>query len=282
MTDNPSDKPTDTPAEGDPPASRPEPKVGRVNTTFEPVVPDASPAPPPEPAPEPEQEPAAAVDGGDVPPPLETTPASSDNSSLLGCLRDILLVLVSIVLGAAFTLVILLGLNGTLFLNDREKTAALEVSQQTMQTRQDRLEEQVTAQKDAIATTQAQVQSLADQQKTLGTEQQKQAGEITALQTRSDEIEQAAEANRQSVEAVRDDQQTLAGQIGALDRQVSDLEDQVDGMARDIEDVKDAAERFDRFVSGLVRLMAEVASEDVKASETVTGTVPQQRLRDPG
>ncbi len=273
MNDNPADTPADVPAGDAHPVKGPEPVVGPVNATFEPIAADKPAAAKPEAAPEPVP-PSPAPDEGNAPPPLETTPAPSGNSTLLGCLRDVLLVLVSLVLGAAFALVILLGLNGTLFLNDREKTAALEVSQQTMQTRQDRMEDALAAQKGAIATTQAQVQSLDGQLQTLSDDQQKQAGEITALQTRSDEIEQATETNRQGVEAVREGQKALTGQIGALDQRVGDLEDRVDGMEQDIADVKQTAVRFDRFVAGLVKLMTEVASDEVKASETVTSTVP--------
>ena len=281
MIDNPTDKPEPASEPTTEASSGPERLVGPVNATFEPAPPAAPTVAEPEevqPAPAPE-EPAAVADDGAAPPPLETTPASSGNSSLLGCLRDILLVLVSIILGAAFALVILLGINGTLFLNDSEKTSYLEVTFNAMQSRQDALEAEQSAQKSALATTEAklndmesQMQDLDAKVNTLDEAQQKQAGEIDGLQARTDEVEQAVEVNRQEMKAVQDRQKLLTGQVIGLKDQIGDVEDQVDQMEDDIADVKETADRFNRFVEGLVRLMAEVTAEELQSSNAVTET----------
>ena len=266
------DAPSETPPEARKSKENAEILVGDVNTSFEPLRPEdimpASSASTDDAAPPPEVE---IVDQSPPPPPLETTTDSSDQK-LWGCLRDILLVLVSVFLGAAFALVILLGLNGTLFLNDRDKTAYLEVSLDDARNQQDALAKQAGEQQEAIAAAEtrmqeldAGLQALDGRVQTLEEEQQSQSSDIESIQTRVGEIEQEAVAARQEVAAVQERQAGLENQVSGIDEQVSVIED-------DIADVKETAARFDRFVQGLVALIAEVAPEELRPTETITPT----------
>ena len=249
--------------------------VGEVNKTFEPLKPeDIAPVREQQATPTDEATPASnpTTDDG-APPPLEVTPASSDQQ-LLGCLRDILLVLVSIVLGATFALTLLLVLNGTLFLNDREKAAVLEVKVATLEENQDELEQQLAEQEDAIATVEAQwrdvdarVQGVESSVQSLAEEQEDLTNQVTALQNQTDEIEQSAETIRQDVAGVQD-------RLDGVQDRVAGLDETVVTMKGDMEQVKETAARFDRFVQGLIALISEIAPEELRPTKTVTGTAP--------
>ncbi len=271
MNDTPTDPPTESPASPE----DAEILVGQVDATFEPLRPEEiAPA-----SSETDADKSEAALADDAPPPLETAPASSADQHLLGCLRDILLVLISVALGAALALILLLGLNGTLFLNDREKTAALEVSLTLLKDKQAEMKTQIDAHQNAIATiedqekeTNARLQMMDEQRKelsermqTLENEQGEQLDEITALWARSDEVEQATEAIRQSVADV-------STRVDAIQTDVAGLDDAVSSMQSDIEDVKKTAERFDRFVQGLLTLIADVVPEDVRSGQAMTET----------
>ncbi len=267
-----TDAPSETPPEAHPLADDAEVLVGDVNTSFTPIEPEDIAPVISNPAEDTAPSPTAEGDGVE-PPPLQTA-SDSSNQKLLGCLRDILLVLISIILGAAFALTILLGLNGTLFLNDRDKTTYLEVNLKTMQNRQEEMAKRLSAQNDAIDSTEARVQTLDDtlqaldgRTQTLEVTQTRQSSDIEALQARADEIEQAAEATRQEVAAMQSSQDELAAQVAGLDDQIGDIQN-------DIAKFEKTAARFDRFVTGLVTLIAEVAPEEMATSATVTATTP--------
>ena len=271
-----SDAPPETPPEAQKPDQKPEENaeilVGDVNTSFEPLKPEdimpATSASPDDAAPPPKED---VVDQSPPPPPLEMTTDSS-NQKLWGCLRDILLVLVSVFLGAAFALIILLGLNGTLFLNDRDKTAYLEVNLDDVRNQQEALTKRADQQQEALAATEnrmqeldAGLQALDGRVQSLEEEQQRQSSDIESLQTRTGEIEQESVATRQEVDAVQERQAGLENQVAGIDEQVSVIED-------DIADVKETAARFDRFVQGLVALIAEVAPEELRPTDAMTPT----------
>ena len=274
-----NDTSTDHPIESSAPPEGAEVLVGQVNATFDPLRPeDIAPVAPETDAienepPAEETPPPAPPASDNAAPPLETTTASSDGQGL-GCLRDLLLVLVSMVLGAALALLLLLGLNGTLFLNDRERAAALEVGLAVAKDKQAEMETQINAHQSAIATLEAQwqetdarVQALESEIPGLKEDQQKQLGEIAALQTRSDEIEQATESVQQDVADV-------SAHLGSVQDDVAELDETVTSMKSDIDDVRKTAERFDRFVQGLVTLLADVAPQQIRAGQTMTTTTP--------
>jgi len=274
MTDTPSETPPEALPEAPTPADDAEILVGDVNTSFPPLKPEDIAPVVSEPGEDATPTPVADEDNASSPPPpLQAAPDSS-NQNLLGCLRDILLVLISVILGAAFALTILLGLNGTLFLNDRDKTTYLEVNFKTMQDRQGEMEKRLNGQKDAIATTEAQVQALDGtvqaldgRTQTLEETQKQQTSDIKALQARSDEIELTADATRQEVAALQNRQDDLADQMSGLDDQIGAIQD-------DIADFEKTAARFDKFVTGLVALIAEVTPEEMGPSAAVTATTP--------
>ncbi len=234
--------------------------VGEVNTTFKPLKPEDI-------EPEAEQQTtdddAAPTTDIGAPPPLEPARASSDEKKMFGCLHDILLVLISIILGALLALMLLLGLNGSLFLNDREKTAALEVKIATLEETQDALTRQQEAQKNAIATAEARWQdvdargrSLESSVQLLEDEQQHLSDQMSALQAQTNEISKTAESVRQDVAMVQD--------------RMTGLDETVATMQGDIEHVKKTAARFDRFVQGLIALISDVAPEELRATEAAS------------
>ncbi len=272
-----------------PPTGDKEILVGSVNTTFEPLKPeDLAPKVPEKPPSEQKQEAPAApaaeepATEDETPPPLETAPSSpSQDKQILGCLLDVLLVLVSVVLGAFFALILLLALNGTLFLNDSDEISALKVSHDIMQSRQEKLEKQVADHDAAIATAQAQIedanthlQELDKDIQALQETQQQQSSEIAALQARADEIEQAAETVRQDVADAQERLDDVEGQVADVNETVADVQDDMQAMQDDIEDVKKTAARFDRFVKGLIALISEIAPEELGATAAMTATPP--------
>ena len=235
--------------------------VGEVNATFEPLKPEDI-------APEEGRRTTdvdAAAPAADLgaPPPLELAQASSDNQKMFGCLRDILLVLISIILGALLALTLLLGLNGTLFLNDREKTAALEVKLATLEGNQDALAKQQEAQKAAIATAEARWQDVDARAQSLEDEQQRLSDQAIALQAQTNAISQTAESAQQDVATVQDRLNGVQNRVAGLDETVTTMQD-------DVEHVKKTAARFDRFVQGLIALISEVAPEELRATETIS------------
>ncbi len=253
MTDTPSETHPETLPEAQTPADSAEILVGDVNTSFDPLEPeeiapvvsdplDATPPPV-----------AEEREAGPPPPPLQAA-SDSSNQKLLGCLRDILLVLISVILGAAFALTILLGLNGTLFLNDRDKTTYLEVNLKTMQNRQEELEKRQSEQKDAIATTEALMQA-----------------QDSALQMLDGRTQALEEAQKRQVADIQTRQDDLADQVTGLDDQIGAIQD-------DIAKFEKTAARFDKFVTGLVALIAEVTPEEAEASAVVTATTPAASL----
>ncbi len=292
MMDSPNDKSDTVQASTPSPAASVESLVGPVNATFEPLASGLNAADAMETTHESEGDvdktptaaaPATSSPRSVGPPPLQTPPASSEQR-LPGCLHDVLLVLFSILLGAAFALILLWGVNGTLFLNDREKTSALEVALHVVRSQQETTQRQQEEQRAAIAAIQTRLQGTNDRVQELGAtieaiaeDQEKQHENVVALQTRSVEIEQAIETLRQEMVAMQDRQDIVEGEFDALS-------DQLNAVAEDVTSVKETAARFDRFVKGLIALVSEVAPEElrsttVKMTPTPTPNVDQSSLQ---
>ncbi len=250
-----------------PPPETPEPEpiedaevtVGPVNVAFTPLEPeDIVPSEPSPPSP-PAEEPANAEAAAASPPPLQT--AADSNNIVLGCLRDILVVLLSMLLAAAFVFAILFAINGTLMLNDREKTTQLALEQARMKNDLADARAQINTQKNAIATLDARVTEMEKRFTEMASAQDALTGRIDALQARTDEIEQAAEADREKLSQLQSQQQGMAEDVAALDDRIGQLEDEVQGIQTDLADFQKVKERFNRFVDGLTRLIADVAVE---------------------
>lgn len=244
MTDSPSAPPTGAQQR----VNDAEILVGHVNATFDPIQPEAD-AP---------QDISA--------PPLEVAQTSS-NQKMLGCLRNVLLVLISIILATVFTLSILLALNSTLFLNDREKTTYLEVALSALQSKQKALEQQVAQQGSALTDTQAQLQTLDQQVQELAARQQKQADDLAALQARSGDLEQAVRTADENTTAVQSQQETLAAKLAGLDEQITTIQENT-------AEFEKTAARFDKFVQGMVALIADIAPEETGPSPARGAATP--------
>ena len=274
-----SDEPMPTPSSESPepqPVDETEVTVGPVNVAFTPLEPEdivdaASPSRGEEAAAE--SGPAPTANEPPSPPPLQTAP-SGDNA-LLGCLRDILVVLVSMLLAVVFVFALLLAINGTLRLNEQEKTTQLALEQAQMKRRLATMEAKIGEQAGALNGMHERLDGLQQGLEETAAEQQALAGRVDALNARADEIEQAAETVRQDVVTLQSAQQATAQELTSLDARVGQLEDEVQGIQTDLADFKKVAERFNRFVEGLTRLIAEVAVEGIPSQPAVTTPQPE-------
>ena len=283
MIDPSTDTPNKTPAPSIPPATGDENLVGPMNATFEPLTSEmtvsgesngpneSADATVNDKAPE-----APATPNVDGPPPLQP-PSTSSEQRLLGCLHDVLLILISILLGAAFALILLLGLNGTLFLNEREKTSALETEINVMKTQQETSQRQQEAQGAAIATVQSQLQEFNGRLQELDQRVQNLEGgqktlndDLADMQSQSKELEQAIETTQQEVITLQEGQKSM-------EERISDMEGQIDNMSDEIIAVKETARRFDRFVKGLIALVSEVAPEELRPRDNKITPGPESK-----
>ncbi len=236
--------------------------VGPVNTSFAPLEPDdivstaAS-----------SLDTEATEDDGRQESPERALPplmaaTNGHDDVMLGCLRDMLLVLVSVLLASAFIFGILFILNGTLLLNDREKVTQLALAQSRLQTQLSRHESQLAAQKEALATVDARILGLEDRIESLETQQKHQQGQINALQARADEIEQAAEVTRQQLGELQMQHDNMVDNVAALEKAITEMRGFVDETQANQANGDVAARRFDLFIEGLRKLIAEVSAEE--------------------
>ncbi len=205
---------------------------------------------------------------------MPDAPLSSRVQDTPGCLRNALMMALSIVLGAALALLILLGINGSLYLNDSDKTTYLELNQSALQTGLDKLSAQMNAQHEAVATLQAQsqgldggMQRLAGQVQSLSADQQQNAEALDALQASVDEMVKDARALQQQTASLRQQQDDMQEQIAELGDDLDDAQEQI---AR----IGSAADRFDQFVTGMITLMAEVSPEGKGAATPAASAAP--------
>lgn len=253
MTDSSANTSAETPA----PETQPEITVGEVNATF--------PAIQEEPADTPGSDVAATGDDG--PPPLIAAPPARDRT--WGCLRDVLMMLVSILLGALLALTILLGLNGTLSLNEREKTTLLETEQHTMQSRQEKLQQQIAAQQQQLATLDARTQAIDQRLQAAETTQQAHQNAIATLQAQTEAITQTTDALQQQISDAEAAREALSDHVEALDEDVSGIQDSVASF-------EEEAARFDKFMQGLFMLISDLAPMQTTATPQATAT-PQPK-----
>ena len=256
MTDAPATSSDETPS----PETQPEITVGEVNATF-PAIPE---------------EPATAAAGADVtageggPPPLIAAPPARDRT--WGCLRDVLMMLVSILLGAILALGILLAVNGTLSLNEREKTTLLETEQHTTQSRQEKLQQQVaaqqqqvTAQQQHLATLDARTQAIDQRLQAAEATQQANQTAVATLQAQTEAMSQTTDALQQQISDAEAARKSLAGHVESLDEDVSEIQDSVASF-------EEEAARFDQFMQGLFTLISDLAPTQATTTPQATAT----------
>ncbi len=270
MPDDTAVQPPEHPADAsDTPVEDVPVTVGPVETTFPPLEPEELIPPVPD-------EESAAQGGetpsGETPPPLETT--SGSNNTLVGCLRDVAVVLLAMILSAAFVIFILLALNGTLFLNDRDKATQLALEQQRLEDQMTQFQSQLAQQGEALQSLEGRMSSVEEQLDGLIQRVDHQQGQLEALQARTDEIEQAAEASRQELATVQQQQEALAARMDDLAQANKALEETIATIQTDIAGFQQVAGRFNRFVEGMTRLIAEVAVEDAAASQATSTLTP--------
>ncbi|RUA17114.1 MAG: hypothetical protein DSY55_02710 [Clostridia bacterium] len=249
MTDSFANTSDETPA----PETQPEITVGEVNATF--------PAIQEEPADTPDSDVAATEDDG--PPPLIAAPPARDRTG--GCLRDVLMMLVSILLGALLALTILLGLNGTLSLNEQEKTTLMETEQHTIQSRQEKLQQQIAAQQQQLATLDARTQAMEQRLQAAETTQQAHQNAVATLQAQTKAMTQTTDALQQQISDAEAAREALADHVEVLDEDVSGIQDSVASFGEE-------AARFDTFMQGLFTLISDLAPAQAATTPQATAT----------
>ena len=211
--------------------------VGEMNTTFDPLPQT--------------EEPAAA------PPPLQASSAQPERKAW-GCLQNVLLALLSAILGAALALAILLGLNGSLHLNQQEKADYLALRQESLQSQQAQIEQRLAQQQQALATQEARAQTLQNTQ-------QQNVETLDALQTRANTLEENAAETEIAVSDLQEMQEATGAQVAALDATLEDVQTEMSLFAK-------SAARFDKFMTGLVNLAHEVTDEPAPPEPESTPT----------
>jgi len=202
-------------------------------------------------------------------------------SCLLGCLHDVLLILISALLGGALVLGVLLYLNGTLDMRGHDAILALNSYQETLSDSVATLNSQVNANEESLNVLEgnlsdtngqlgtvdehvqaldSQVQDLDGQMQTLGIEVQALDAYAQALGEQVQDLDQRSQTTDITVTTVREE-------VVVLNQEVADLAARSDNNEAEIADINQqmagvnlAAERFDTFTEGL-RALAESLSQ---------------------
>jgi len=189
------------------------------------------------------------------PPPSQPAAPTSDRKTA-GCLRNVLLTLLSAILGAVLALAILLSINGSLHLNQEEKANFVILRQENMQAEQTQLEQQIQEQQQRVATLEARAQALNE---TL--EQYSQS--LDDLQARTGLLEQEHTKTSRQLETMQTTQTTINQQVGEMTTTLETVQ-------KEMRDFAKTAERFDTFVAGLINLVSQVSADVTPAPPTAT------------
>ncbi len=209
------------------------------------------------------------------------TPAETSKREpcLMGCLHDILLVLISALLGGALVLGVLLLLNGTLDMRSHDAVVALKSYQESLSDQLTSLTGQVNAHENSLNAldqglsdtsgqldaVDAQVQALDSQVQDLDGQVQTIDGDVQALG------EQVVELNRQTqtmdirITTVREEVIVLNQEVAKLSVRTDKNEADIADINQQLDGVNQAAERFDTFTEGL-RVLAESLAKPSTAS----------------
>jgi len=249
-------------------------------------------------------------------PPSEETTASQSGSTvdgpepkstkrdscLLGCLHDVLLVLISALLGGALVLGVLLYLNGTLDMKGHDAVIALNSYQETLSDSLSTLNGRVNANEDSlnalgqdlsdtsgqlgaleehVQTLDSQVQDLDGQMQSLDTEMQALDAYTQVLGEQVQELDHRTQTMDIKITTVREEVIVLNHEVAKLSVRSDNTEAEIADINQQIAGVNLAAERFDTFTEGLRALAESLSQPDsespesgISSNETISNTEP--------
>ena len=225
---------------------------------------------------------SATVNPVDDPQPIST----KRESYLLGCLHDVLLILISALLGGALVLGVLLFLNGTLDMRGHDSILALNSYQETLSDNLSTLTGRVNAHEETLnaldqdlSDNNGQLEAMEEHVQTLDGQIENLDGQMQALDVEMRALDAYAQALGEQVQDLDQRSQTtditvttVREEVVVLNQEVADLAVRSDNSEAEIADINQqmagvnlAAERFDTFTEGL-RALAESLSQPDSAS----------------
>ncbi len=246
-----------------PPTSSPtedvEVTVGPVNTTFAPLSPEEIHPEAPEPSSDKPEEEAG-------PPPLQP-PTPGPLWTPWGCLRDVLIVLLSMVLATVFVFLLLFALNGTLLLNDRDKTIQLALAQERVEEQIQKLMEQAEHQHQAVKALNARVETLQNQLDTLAQEMAQQQKAQEAINSRLADQKETLTQTQEDVQELQARQDELETTLHDLETQLQETRDAVNNFQQD-------ADFLHRFVQDLAQVLSHLNQPPTTTPEATPSPTP--------
>ncbi len=233
--------------------------VGPVNATFTPLSPEEIHPKTSEPS-------SAEPEDSAKPPPLQP-PTTGPLWTPLGCLRDVLVVLLSMILATAFVFILLFALNGTLLLNDRDKTIQLALAQERMDEQIQKLMGQIERQDKAMKELNARVDAIQNQLDALTPklEQQQKAQEDLTSQIAS---------QKEILAQIQEDIQNLHARQDEFENAQHDLEARLQETQDAINSFQQDADFIHRFVEDLAQTLSHLNQPSMTPPEATPSTTP--------
>ncbi len=232
-----------------------------------------------------------------VPPAEGTTASQSDSvepkstkreSCMFGCLHDVLLVLISALLGGALVLGVLLFLNGTLDMRGHDAVIALNSYQETLSDNLSTLNGRVNAHEESLnaldqnlsdtnrqldavdehgQALDSQVEDLDDQMQTLGSEMQTLDASVQTLGVQVQDLDQRTQTMDIKITIVREEVVVLNREVAKLSVRSDNTEAEIADINQQMAGINLAAERFDTFAEGLQALAESLSKPDSASPE---------------
>ena len=223
--------------------------------------------------------------------PVQTTDSGKNanrESCLVGCLHDVLLVLISALLGGALVLAVLLFLNGTLDMRSHDSVVSLNSRTETLSDDLSTVNDQVNSNTQAaealgenlsetderldavneqVQSLDGHVQGLDDQLQTLDAEVQAVDAHVQTLDGRVQDLDQRTQTLDIRITTVHEEVVVLNQEVAKLSVRSDQVEEQMAGISQQMEGVNQSAERFDTFADGLRALADSLARPELVAPE---------------
>jgi prefoldin subunit 5 len=232
----------------------------------------------------------------ETPPATVPTADSQENgkrggSCLTGCLHDVLLVLLSALLGGALVLAVLLFLNGTLDMKRHDAVVSLDSRTETLSDDLSSLNERVDANTQAteelgatlsetneqldtvdeqVQTGWSRFQELDAQVQTLDAQVQAVDAHVQTLDGRVQDLDQRTQTLDIKITTVREEVVVLDQAVARLSARSDEVEAKVAGIDQQMAGIEQTAERFDTFADGLRALADSLARPAPEAAPSAT------------
>ena len=191
-----------------------------------------------------------------------------------GCLHDFLLMIFSALLGAGLALLLLLGINGTLDLNEKDKTIALDSSLQVLRTQQAETEQKQADQAESLVAAQEELQQINQQLKELEERAQALEENQEGLTDEIAEFYPRFTKTEENIEQLQENIKDIQTRQDEISDQVTDLADSLAEVENSLADVQKATKQFSDFLDGLTQLMLQIKPQDDVESPPVS--LPQE------